>query len=244
MLDHQCDAPTVRTAVLASGAKAQNGPQGTPNESRFAPLAWPDLPILPHRAVCFPHGTASPPDQAVASHGRRQHVACALHSASLHLAGSAPAARLWKLHRCCSMHSASPACASSLQHACCLFPVPCRRYDRRSPAVPRASSENFSAGCRSVQPQIREVLAMCTGGDPEWSVTTTGHSLGGALATVCAFDFAISKYAPHPCVFVISSWRTRSKGGPGRSPQKLSLLAWQWFKFGLSECILLADRRT
>lgn len=52
--------------------------------------------------------------------------------------------------------------------------------------------------CRSVQPQIREVLALITGGDSAWTVTATGHSLGGALAVLCAYDLAIARCAPPP----------------------------------------------
>ena len=35
-----------------------------------------------------------------------------------------------------------------------------------------------------------------TGRDPLWTVITTGHSLGGALAITAAEDFATRRYAP------------------------------------------------
>lgn len=53
----------------------------------------------------------------------------------------------------------------------------------------------MAAGCRSMEPQIRQMIAMCTGGEPGWKITTTGHSLGGGIATLCAYDIQTSSYA-------------------------------------------------
>eukprot|EP00892_Ulva_mutabilis_P001937 jgi/Ulvmu1/11744/UM008_0157.1 len=55
----------------------------------------------------------------------------------------------------------------------------------------------FYNAYKSVAAQVRSTVDLCTGGDPAWSVTTTGHSLGGALAAVCAYDLAVSRDFPH-----------------------------------------------
>eukprot|EP00892_Ulva_mutabilis_P001931 jgi/Ulvmu1/11739/UM008_0152.1 len=56
----------------------------------------------------------------------------------------------------------------------------------------------FYKAYRSVEPQIRQMITLCTGGEDGWAITTTGHSLGGALATVCAYDLATSRDVPYP----------------------------------------------
>eukprot|EP00892_Ulva_mutabilis_P001936 jgi/Ulvmu1/11743/UM008_0156.1 len=66
-----------------------------------------------------------------------------------------------------------------------------------APLTRPALHKGFYLSYRSVQPQLRDVLAMITGGDPAWAVTTTGHSLGGALATICAYDLGTSRDTPY-----------------------------------------------
>jgi hypothetical protein len=54
----------------------------------------------------------------------------------------------------------------------------------------------FITGWRSVAPQILSLVHACTGGDRSWRVTMTGHSLGGALATISAHVFSQRPCAP------------------------------------------------
>jgi predicted lipase len=55
-----------------------------------------------------------------------------------------------------------------------------------SPAV----HTGFHSSVLSILPRIKELLDICTGGDESWSVWVTGHSLGAALATLCAWELA------------------------------------------------------
>jgi Lipase (class 3) len=53
-----------------------------------------------------------------------------------------------------------------------------------------AVHRGFHKCVASVLPRICELLDMCSGGDAHWGVCVTGHSLGAALATVCAYKLA------------------------------------------------------
>lgn len=55
-------------------------------------------------------------------------------------------------------------------------------------------------------PQIRQMIEMCTGNEPGWNITTCGHSLGGGLATLCAYDLATSKCASPVCPHASHTW--------------------------------------
>jgi alpha-beta hydrolase superfamily lysophospholipase len=46
----------------------------------------------------------------------------------------------------------------------------------------------FYDAWRSVRERMLQMIDLCTGGDSDWHVYVTGHSLGGALATLCAYD--------------------------------------------------------
>ncbi|GMH35264.1 hypothetical protein BSKO_03132 [Bryopsis sp. KO-2023] len=48
--------------------------------------------------------------------------------------------------------------------------------------------KGFLDAYRSVEPCVRDVVDCLTGGSSDWKVYVTGHSLGGALATLCALD--------------------------------------------------------
>ncbi|GMH35233.1 hypothetical protein BSKO_03101 [Bryopsis sp. KO-2023] len=48
--------------------------------------------------------------------------------------------------------------------------------------------KGFLKAYRSVEPCVRDVVDSLTGGSSDWKVYVTGHSLGGALATLCALD--------------------------------------------------------
>lgn len=71
---------------------------------------------------------------------------------------------------------------------------------RRHPApCPRAGLElplsqvhhGFLSAYTSVRPQVLGVLDALLAGEAEpWTVYCTGHSLGGALSTLCAYDLA------------------------------------------------------
>ena len=53
-----------------------------------------------------------------------------------------------------------------------------------------AVHRGFHKSVASILPRIEELLDLCTGGDPTWRVCATGHSLGAALATICAYELA------------------------------------------------------
>ena len=42
----------------------------------------------------------------------------------------------------------------------------------------------------SIREDILQLIHDITRWDPSWSITVTGHSLGGALSTLAAFEFA------------------------------------------------------
>lgn len=48
----------------------------------------------------------------------------------------------------------------------------------------------FHGSVVTILPRIEELIDLVSGGDASWGVCITGHSLGAALATVCAFKLA------------------------------------------------------
>lgn len=48
----------------------------------------------------------------------------------------------------------------------------------------------FLTAYDSIKTMVFSVAEMITKGVPNWTIYTTGHSLGGALATLCAFELA------------------------------------------------------
>jgi len=48
----------------------------------------------------------------------------------------------------------------------------------------------FLAAFDSVRGRIFSIVRQITGGSPEWKIYTTGHSLGGTLATLCAYEMS------------------------------------------------------
>jgi hypothetical protein len=48
----------------------------------------------------------------------------------------------------------------------------------------------------SVRQRVISIVDTCTERDSAWEIQTTGHSLGGALATLAAFTFASRTSAP------------------------------------------------
>jgi Lipase (class 3) len=53
----------------------------------------------------------------------------------------------------------------------------------------------FMEAWYSVIAQVSDLVRACTHGSCNWSIVCNGHSLGGALATVTAFDFAVRRCA-------------------------------------------------
>ena len=66
--------------------------------------------------------------------------------------------------------------------------------DGDAPAV----HKGYHTVVQTALPKIGELVDMCTGGDASWRVTATGHSLGGATATVFAYLFATRECASAP----------------------------------------------
>lgn len=42
----------------------------------------------------------------------------------------------------------------------------------------------------SVRDTVMKTVDACTGGEKDWHVYVTGHSLGGALAQLCTFELS------------------------------------------------------
>lgn len=50
----------------------------------------------------------------------------------------------------------------------------------------------FYAAARSMLPQLQALLSLCVGGEAGWTVHVTGHSLGAAVAMLCAYELRLS----------------------------------------------------
>jgi predicted lipase len=59
----------------------------------------------------------------------------------------------------------------------------------------------FQKAYDSTRNRVHQLLEMCTGGARDWTVYVTGHSLGAAIATLCAYDLAKTTCAPQPRLF-------------------------------------------
>lgn len=69
-------------------------------------------------------------------------------------------------------------------------------FGARNPNV--AVHRGYYHAVLSVIDEIGELVDLCSGGDPSWSVCATGHSLGGATSTIFAYLFATRKCGPAP----------------------------------------------
>lgn len=81
----------------------------------------------------------------------------------------------------------------------------------------------FQEAWQSAKDRILALLAMCvaeasTDGGLPWTVYVTGHSLGGAIATLCALHLKFSKCAPDPQAPLLPKHRlaTVPPAGPRR----------------------------
>jgi hypothetical protein len=64
------------------------------------------------------------------------------------------------------------------------------RFCCGAPDANIAVHRGFHGNVMTIMPRVEELLDLVSGGDPSWGVCVTGHSLGAALATVCAFKLA------------------------------------------------------
>lgn len=62
----------------------------------------------------------------------------------------------------------------------------------------------FRDAYESVRESVLRIVYDITSWDDSWTVCLTGHSLGGALATICAFEISHRVYGLDPCFLLLT----------------------------------------